>query len=90
MCIRDRAKKQGVDVTAETCAHYLTLNYEDNAALGAFAKINPPLRSRARMEKLWEYVMDGGIDYLGTDHAPYLEEEKLPPEGCLLYTSRCV
>ena len=76
-----QAKKQGVDVTAETCAHYLTLNYEDNAALGAFAKINPPLRSRARMEKLWEYVMDGGIDYLGTDHAPYLEEEKLPPEG---------
>lgn len=76
-----QAKRQGVDVTAETCAHYLTLNYEDNAALGAFAKINPPLRSRARMEKLWQNVLNGDIDYLGTDHAPYLEEEKLPPEG---------
>ena len=77
----DRAKARGVDVTVETCAHYLTLNYEDDAALGAFAKINPPLRSRARMEQLWEFVLDGTIDYLGTDHAPYLEEEKLPPDG---------
>lgn len=76
-----QAKARGVDVTVETCAHYLTLNYEDDGALGAFGMINPPLRSRARMEQLWEFVLDGTIDYLGTDHAPYLKEEKLPPDG---------
>lgn len=75
------ARRDGVDVTVETCAHYLTLNTQDNAALGTFARINPPLRSRNQMERLWEFVLDGTIDYLGTDHAPYLEEDKLPPDG---------
>lgn len=74
------AKKRGIDVTVETCSHYLTLNYEDNAEYGTFAKINPPLRSRKRMNCLWEYVLEGTIDYLGTDHAPYLEEEKIPQD----------
>lgn len=77
------AKARGVDVTVETCAHYLTLNCEDDAKLGTFAMINPPLRSKARMEALWPYVLDGTVDYLGTDHAPYLEEEKLPADGDL-------
>lgn len=75
------ARREGVDVTVETCAHYLTLNVQDNAVLGTFAKINPPLRSRDRMERLWEFVLDGTIDYLGTDHAPYLEEDKMPANG---------
>ena len=77
------AKMKGIDVTAETCSHYLTLNYEDHAEYGTFARINPPLRSRERMNRLWEFVLDGTIDYLGTDHAPYLEEEKLPGDGNL-------
>ena len=77
------ARRMGVDVTVETCAHYLTLNYQDQAYLGTFAMINPPLRSRDRMERLWKYVLDGTIDYLGTDHAPYLLSDKLPPDGDL-------
>ena len=76
-----KAKECGVDVTAETCSHYLTLNYEDNAELGTFGKINPPLRSRERMEQMWEYVLDGTVDYLGTDHAPYLKCEKAGEDG---------
>lgn len=78
-----RARRNGVDVTVETCSHYLTLNYQDQAQLGTFAMINPPLRSRERMERLWDYVLDGTIDYLGTDHAPYLLSDKLPPDGDL-------
>ena len=35
------------------------------------------------MERLWKYVLDGTIDYLGTDHAPYLLSDKLPPDGDL-------
>lgn len=63
----------------------LTTNSElsGQAYLGTFAMINPPLRSRDRMERLWKYVLDGTIDYLGTDHAPYLLSDKLPPDGDL-------
>lgn len=79
-CIK-RAKERGVDVTAESCAHYFTLNYEDNFASGTYGLIQPPLRSRKRMEKMWEYLEDGTIDYLGTDHAPYTQEDKEPKDG---------
>lgn len=75
------ARKEGIDVSVETCSHYLTLNYEDNEAAGTFAMINPPLRNRDRMNKLWNYVIEGTIDCLGTDHAPYLEKEKIPEDG---------
>lgn len=77
------ARAAGVDVTVETCPHYLLLNTENAGAAGTFAMINPPLRSRERMEKLWEYVLDGTIDYIGTDHAPYTLEDKLPQDGDL-------
>lgn len=78
-----RAKERGVDVTVETCSHYLTLNYEDHADLKTYAMINPPLRSKNRMNEMWWYVLNGDIDYLGTDHAPYLEDEKEPGDGDL-------
>ncbi len=78
-----RAKERKVDVTVETCSHYLTLNNEVNEDLKTYAMINPPLRSKDRMTRLWDYVLSGDIDYLGTDHAPYLEEEKEPKDGNL-------
>lgn len=77
------ARAEGVDVTVETCPHYLTLNTETASELGTFAMINPPLRSPKQMEQLWEYVLDGTINYLGTDHAPYLLKDKLPDSGDL-------
>ncbi len=79
-CIK-RAKKRGVDVTVESCAHYFLLNYEDQFEAGTYGLIQPPLRSRERMEGLWPYLLDGTIDYLGTDHAPYTEEDKEPKDG---------
>ena len=78
-----KARMDGVDVTIETCAHYLTLNTELVKDKGTFAMINPPIRSEERMEKMWSYVLDGTINYIGTDHAPYLEEDKLPADGDL-------
>lgn len=75
------AKRRGVDVTVESCAHYFLLNCEDQFDSGTYALIQPPLRSRERMECMWKYLMDGTIDYLGTDHAPYTEEDKEPKNG---------
>ncbi|MDP4109127.1 MAG: allantoinase AllB [Bacillota bacterium] len=77
------ARENGVDVTVETCPHYLLLNKESAGKAGTFAMINPPLRSKERMEKMWDYVKDGTIDYIGTDHAPYTVPDKLPEDGDL-------
>jgi len=76
-----RAKADGADVTVESCPHYFLLNYEDDFEAGTYALIQPPLRDRARMEKMWDYLIDGTIDYLGTDHAPYTEADKEPEDG---------
>jgi allantoinase len=73
-----RAKEAGLPVTAETCAHYLTFTEDALAQWGPFAKCNPPLRPLETQQRLWEAVRSGVIDVLGTDHAPYLPEEKAP------------
>jgi len=67
----DLFRQQGVDVTAETCPHYLLLCEEDMDRLGAFGKINPPLRSRDACEELWRLLLSGHIDILASDHAPW-------------------
>lgn len=71
-----QAKKDGLPVYVETCPHYLFLTEEDMVKFGPYAKSNPPVRSRAQAEKLWDYVNDGTVDYMGSDHSPFLVEEK--------------
>jgi dihydropyrimidinase/allantoinase len=72
----NRAKSKGVYVVAETCSHYLFLNENVLEKVGVFAKCNPPLRSEEERLKMWEFVRDGSIDIIGSDHAPYTKEEK--------------
>jgi allantoinase len=64
------AKKRGVDVTAETCPHYLLLTEEDVVRQGAVAKCTPPLRPEAQRTGLWQAVETGGVDTIGSDHSP--------------------
>ncbi len=71
-----QAKMDGLPVYAETCPHYLLFDKTVMNEKGAFAKCNPPIRSRERVDKLWNYVFDGTIDTLGSDHGPYTDEEK--------------
>ncbi len=71
-----KARLEGVKVYAETCPHYLFLNEEDLEKHGPFAKCNPPLRSQELVDRLWDYVNDGTVDYIGSDHSPFLLEEK--------------
>ncbi len=72
--IRD-AKKSGVDVTAETAPHYLTLTDAQLRDEGRF-KMNPPIRSSTDRDALLAGVCDGTIDILATDHAPHSLAEK--------------
>src|SRR5215210_501544 len=52
------ARTRGVDVTCETCAHYLVLTEEDADEFGATAKCAPPLRSRQHLEALWGQIFE--------------------------------
>jgi dihydropyrimidinase len=52
----------------ETCPHYLTHDIESD--VGAVAKVNPPLRTAADREALWQAIARGDIDVIGSDHVP--------------------
>ncbi len=72
----DEARLQRVDVTAETCPHYLLLNDKDVAKRGAIAKCAPPIRDEARRVALWAELRAGRIHTLGSDHSPAPTELK--------------
>ncbi len=64
------ARARGLDVTCETCPHYLVLDEDDADALGALAKCAPPIRPAAEVEALWERLGAGDIALVATDHSP--------------------
>lgn len=68
------ARAQRVDVSAETCPHYLLLNDKDVVRMGALGKCAPPIRDEVRRQALWAELRSGGIQTVGSDHSP------APPE----------
>ena len=70
------AKARGVDVVAETCPSYIFMSDEYLQKFGPYAKNNPPLRSEENRQRLWEFINDGTIDYIATDHSPWRPESK--------------
>ncbi len=70
-------KKEGVDVTGETCYHYLLMDSEDIEEKGPLAKINPPLRSKKDVEGLWRQLQQKEIDFITSDHAPWGYDKKM-------------
>jgi len=64
------ARAGGVDLSIETCAHYLYFTEEDVLRLGAIAKCAPPLRSAREREDLRRRLVAGEIDIVGSDHSP--------------------
>ncbi len=64
------ARERGVDVTCETCPHYLLFTDEDVIRIGALAKCAPPIRDANERETLWEAVRAGDIDWIASDHSP--------------------
>lgn len=64
------AQQRGVDVSVETCPHYLTLTVDDLAEKGGVAKCTPPLRDQAVVEDLWNAVLNDEINVIGSDHSP--------------------
>lgn len=71
------AKARGVDVTGETCPHYLLLSEAHYEKFGGVIRVNPPVREASNQAPLWHALHAGIIDMIATDHAPHAREEKL-------------
>ncbi len=70
------AKARGVDITGETCPHYLMLSSDDYARFAGIIRVNPPVRETHHQAPLWHALANGTIDMIATDHAPHAPEEK--------------
>lgn len=70
------AKARGVDITGETCPHYLLLNSADYARCGTVIRVNPPVREAHDSATIWAGLKSGAIDMIATDHAPHIPAEK--------------
>jgi allantoinase len=70
------AQQEGVDITAETCSHYLVFTEDDTLEKGPLFKCAPPLRTKADVDRMWDYVVDGTFSGIASDHSPCSYDEK--------------
>jgi dihydroorotase len=77
--VLERAKAQGLDVTAGVSIHHLTLNELDVGDYRTFFKVKPPLRSEEDRLAMVEAVASGLIDVICSMHTPQDEESKRLP-----------
>ena len=71
---RARREFPHLDIRLETTLHHLALTYA--TAGGIRGKVNPPIRTEADREALWQAVQDGRIDTVVSDHACCSEADK--------------
>ena len=76
----EKAKEEGLKVTAEVCPHHFTLTSADirEEEITNY-KMNPPLRTKEDVEALKAGLRDDIMDVISTDHAPHSAEEKNAP-----------
>jgi dihydroorotase len=74
-----RAKAAGLDVSAGTSIHHLTLNEFDVGDYRTFFKLMPPLRSEDDRQAIIAALADGTIDVISSFHTPADEESKRLP-----------
>ena len=70
------ARSRGVKISGEICPHHIALTDEAIQNFDTNYKMNPPLRSQADVDALFEGVADGTVSILASDHAPHAEFEK--------------
>lgn len=75
----ERAKNNGLNITAGVGIHHLTLNELDVAEYRTFFKLKPPLRAEEDRMAAVEAVASGLIDIICSMHTPQDEESKRLP-----------
>lgn len=66
----NEAQTSGVNVTGETCPHYLLYTEDDLERLGGLGKCTPPFRTAEDREGLWAMLGDGSLPIVVSDHSP--------------------
>jgi allantoinase len=64
------AQALGVDVSCETCPHYLLYTEDDVERLGSVGKCFPPFRTAQDREGLWRLLAEGTLPMVVSDHSP--------------------
>ena len=75
------ARAEGLQITVETCPHYLTIAEEGIPNGATQYKCCPPIRDDANRDLLWEALLAGDIDIVVTDHSPATVELKTKGGG---------
>ena len=73
-------RKMGGQATGEACIQYMCMTEEDIIRLGGRGKCNPPFRTAAEVERMWEALLADKIAYISTDHAPWPLDRKGSPD----------
>ena len=66
----EAAKKEGLPLTAETCAHYLFFTADNIPDASCIYKCAPPIRESGNNQRLKEALLSGVLDFITTDHSP--------------------
>ena len=62
--------KETNKLTVETCPHYLYFNAEEIPDESPIYKCAPPIREKTNNNKLWNFLLEGGFNFIGSDHSP--------------------
>jgi dihydropyrimidinase len=71
-----RYQRDGSLIRAETCTHYTTLTDDTLGERGNLAKLTPPLRTAEDCDAMFEYLREGALSVVSTDHVAQTRERK--------------
>ncbi|GAB6041533.1 dihydroorotase [Endothiovibrio diazotrophicus] len=75
----ERAREEGLPVSADVAAHQLFLTDEALEGFDANCHVTPPLRTRGDRQGLREALARGAVGVLCSDHQPHQPDAKLLP-----------
>ena len=75
------ARQAGVNITAETCFHYLTLHAESVQHGATHFKCCPPIREKSNQQLLWRGLFEKDIGTVVSDHSPCTPDLKMSAHG---------
>jgi allantoinase len=66
----EKAKQEGLPLTAETGPHYIYFNAETIPDAQCVYKCTPPIREKENNQLLKQALQSGILDFIATDHSP--------------------
>lgn len=76
MDLISQAKLSNDNLFCEITPHHLLITRKKLESIGNWGRVNPPLRDKKDNERIYQAVLDGTVDTIGTDHAPHTLQEK--------------